>query len=664
MNRTVDDRPSVEDVTRDKYPGMLNPEDSSAPKEVPEDRCASEWKQRQRPPQKRQEQNSNDMYGGRLEQSAPPRDSREPNQYQDYQSRGRGTSNSRNGRSYSKTFVRRPRDGRNEYLPYHPRHVQEWEMPQWKRNENYTKNFPQEKQGYPNRSHPREHLNDTKRCPQSSQGRPVPEVSRRSSSSYEVACLHDMNERLRADLMASEDHCYFLEKDNVALEYDLEELRVKYGRIFTSMREQDHSVKKMEAKILMQKEKIKYIERELTESKKEAERFQMELEQLRAERNRMDEKIREGHSNFSRQKDELNGELKKASSQFTSSRKDQGKLQSLVDENMNLKREIKVMKLQLQRQKDDLEPKNRSYSRSDFSQAHSRHPRKEIRTDQLRATERNANGQRASSHQDIEEGKLTKQEQKSHCFHDDNSRFIDEKFSDRNLEKNRIPSKVQSQNIDSARHVPVQPNIKRRSRYPSPEEREVVGESNHRGRSQIVRGTFHRPNNHDSSSRWGARSLEEPPRWFSQMDRSTRDNLERLFTKAEKDHSGDPEAIQRILEAHSGLQPNQCSDIYNYFMRSDFVYRGRKSSLGSNSRYRNRSPIQNNASLNTFITPNSGPTKYNGPLKGRSNTFWTTFRNPQLKEQIIAAQGPVLTPTETPETSPEPDSSLKKTKGE
>jgi len=48
-----------------------------------------------------------------------------------------------------------------------------------------------------------------------------------------------------------------------------------------------------------------------------------------------------------------------------------------------------------------------------------------------------------------------------------------------------------------------------------------------------------------------------------------------------------------------------------------------------------------------------GPQRYNGPLKGKGNLFWLKFRNPELKEEFEGQESPAVTPTSTPESSPE-----------
>merc|ERR1719334_1279260 len=81
-------------------------------------------------------------------------------------------------------------------------------------------------------------------------------------------------------------------------------------------------------------------------------------------------------------------------------------------------------------------------------------------------------------------------------------------------------------------------------------------------------------------------------------------------------------------------------------MRSEFVYqpRRRKPSF----------PANKSSEIHHFLTQNSAPIKYDGPQRGKFNKFWFKFRNPELKEEIEAAEGPELTPTQTPDTTPEP----------
>lgn len=47
------------------------------------------------------------------------------------------------------------------------------------------------------------------------------------------------------------------------------------------------------------------------------------------------------------------------------------------------------------------------------------------------------------------------------------------------------------------------------------------------------------------------------------------------------------------------------------------------------------------------------PQRYDGPLKGKNNLFWLKFRNPELKEQLEGQESPPVTPTSTPESSPD-----------
>merc|ERR1712060_325996 len=49
-----------------------------------------------------------------------------------------------------------------------------------------------------------------------------------------------------------------------------------------------------------------------------------------------------------------------------------------------------------------------------------------------------------------------------------------------------------------------------------------------------------------------------------------------------------------------------------------------------------------------------GPQRYNGPARGKNNLFWLKFRNPELKGEFEGQESPVVTPTSTPESSPDP----------
>merc|ERR1719317_1828915 len=189
------------------------------------------------------------------------------------------------------------------------------------------------------------------------------------------------------------------------------------------------------------------------------------------------------------------------------------------------------MKQQYQGQEVEQEPESRSDSRNDIFQARKYHSRKNNRTDQLCSAQRNDSGQQANT-QDFEAGKLAKRDLKNDCFLEENSRLIDEKHLDRNIEKKRKSYKAQTQNTDRAGHRPYYPYNTRRSRSTAPsEEREILEEPTRRGRSPVVRGPYKRQNNHYPPFRQRARSQVEPPRWFSQMDRYRRDNLEQLFAQ-------------------------------------------------------------------------------------------------------------------------------------
>jgi len=54
------------------------------------------------------------------------------------------------------------------------------------------------------------------------------------------------------------------------------------------------------------------------------------------------------------------------------------------------------------------------------------------------------------------------------------------------------------------------------------------------------------------------------------------------------------------------------------------------------------------------LSRSHGPQRYDGPLKGKNNLFWLKFRNPELKEKIEREESPPITPTSTPESSPDP----------
>merc|ERR1719285_915460 len=123
------------------------------------------------------------------------------------------------------------------------------------------------------------------RRPQTARRRPVREdVWKRSRAHDKFMHLHDTIERLNAELMASQEQRYLLEKENADLELDLEEFRVKSLRTYDSLRKQDKTVEKMTKKILMLEDKIVQTKEELREREKEVERFQIESKQLRAER--------------------------------------------------------------------------------------------------------------------------------------------------------------------------------------------------------------------------------------------------------------------------------------------------------------------------------------------------------------------------------------------
>jgi len=141
-------------------------------------------------------------------------------------------------------------------------------------------------------------------------------------------------------------------------------------------------------------------------------------------------------------------------------------------------------------------------------------------------------------------------------------------------------------------------------------------------------------------AQWG-----EQPQWFYQMSRHDRDNLEKFFAHADKKASGNPEAIRLLIQEEYGLDSKQCTEIYNYFMRSEFVYKPSS---------KNRVTAKKSSQILSFSQHSREPVKYDGPLRGKGNNFWFKIRNPELKEQIEAAEGPVLTPTQTPDTTPEP----------
>jgi len=56
----------------------------------------------------------------------------------------------------------------------------------------------------------------------------------------------------------------------------------------------------------------------------------------------------------------------------------------------------------------------------------------------------------------------------------------------------------------------------------------------------------------------------------------------------------------------------------------------------------------------TFHVIKRGPQRYDGPARGKNNLFWLKFRNPELKEEFEGQESPIVTPTSTPESSPDP----------
>jgi len=644
--------------------GMFYHEESSVPR-PPEDDHASEWQQRQGAHQRFPEQDSYDSNDGRRSDGHhSPRDPREPNNYQEARPRAYSVTNRRNWRSFSNRPNWQHADARWAYKSRRPRYYREEQMRYWDRHEKHERPLAYEEMRHSERRHPPEPDNEIGGRRQSSRRRTVrDEAWKRSRTQDKLARLHDTIDRLRAELMACQDQRYLAEKEIADFEVDLEEVRGKLLRAVDSLRKQDLTIEKMDKKILIQEDKLQSAVKELSTSKSKAERLQMELKQLRAGRKSIDENIQEKNTEIIRENDELKAQLQKSKSHISWLCQEQATFQLVKDENTNLKRQIKIMKQQLQGKEIEQEPQSHCDGPNNIYQACKVPVREKSKNDKFRS---DVCGQPEDIHQDLCDMKLDKQElrQKNRGLIEDNSRLVDEKLSDHNVEKKSKSADVyqsQSENTSRTGYFPDYTRTRRSQSSAPTEDREALEEPTRRGRSPVARCSYARRNDNNTAFRQRARSQAEPPRWFSQMDRYTRDSLERMFAQADKDYSGDTEAIQCILKDNFGLELGQCTEIYNYFMRSEFVYRNRRWSPCSTGRYyRNRSPNWNGSSLNSFFISNSEPRKYDGPLKGRDNTFWVKFRNPHLKEQIEAAEGPVLTPTQTPDTSPEPEPPLEK----
>jgi len=655
----VDDRRKVSPEER---PGAYYREESPGPR-YPAERRTSKWHRRQRPAQRFSEQDSYNVYRRHIDEQNSPRGRRGINSSQETEPRAQSVGSRRRWRSFHNRAERRLPDDRYAYHSRRARHIRPDDTRYWDRQERFERTLAYEDMQSAGRRYRREPVDERG---MRARGRPLrDDVWDRSRTRDKFVRLHDTIERLNAELIATQNQRYQLEKENSNLELDFEEFRAKSNRSIDQLREQDLALEKMSKKIMLQENKIRRLEDECAKKKQETDNLKNEVKHLKAERGNMDEKILGENTELRKERDELTENLKKTKSQLTFFRKEHAELQLVNDENRNLKFQIKRMKQQNQRKDIGQEAQNRDVGNGTFKTR--KIPGRENMTgNQAFLAKQNDWGPESSIHRHLDEGKLAKPDlnEKNRLIPKENSRLTDEKILGRNFgERGKSYERFQAKSWNDAvgDHYPDYTESRGRSRTNgSPEDRAAIEEPTPRGRSPFARGSYERRNEHNPMIRQRALSVTEPPRWFSQMDRYSRDNLEQLFTKADKEYSGDADAIQCMLKNNSGLTSYQCSDIYNYFMRSEFVYRSRKWSPSSVSHYRTRSPFRTGSSLNSYLINNSAPRKYDGPLKGAGNTFWVKFRNPHLKEQIEAAEGPVLTPTQTPDTSPEPETSLEK----
>jgi len=199
-------------------------------------------------------------------------------------------------------------------------------------------------------------------------------------------------------------------------------------------------------------------------------------------------------------------------------------------------------------------------------------------------------------------------------------------------------------------------------KLPTKERKELrVQETLPRGFSLVSKRSFVPYNDRISPVQRDTQLQAEQPQWFSMMGRNDKDILEELFAQADKKFSGNREAIQSFIESKYGLGSLQCAELYNYFMRSNFVYNPGRPSTRINDSTKNNLRTQSSIAVMPFLVKNAGPVRYDGPLRGRANTFWFKMQNPHLKGQIEAAEVRVFTLTQTPpDTSPEPMESPKK----
>jgi len=652
------------EVSPEERPGAYYREDSSGPR-YPANRRSYKRHQRQRHAQRFPEQDSYDGYNRHVDEPISPRNHRGRNSKQETEPRAHSVGSRRRWRSFHSRAERRQPDDSYAHHSRGPRHIHPEDTRYWDRQARFERTLAYEDMRCAGRRYQREPVDERG---MRSRGRPLrDDVWERSRTRDKFARLHDTIERLNAELIATQNQRYHLEKENSDLELDLEEFRVKSNRSFARLREQELALEKMSKEIMLQEEKIRRLEEEFAKKKEETDKLKNEVKHLKAERGNADEKIIEENAELRRERNELTENLKKTKSQLTFLWKEQAELQLVNEENRNLKFQIKRMKQQNQRKDIGQEAQNRDVGSDTFKTR--KFPGRENMTSSQGYLEKQDDwGPETNIHSHLDEGKLAKQDlnEKNRRVPKENSRLTDEKISNRNFKEEGKSSErfqAKSRNDSIGDHYPKYPKSRGRSRTSdSPEDRAAIEEPTPRGRSPFARGSYERRNEHNPMVRQRALSVTEPPRWFSQMDRYSRDNLEQLFVKADKEYSGDADAIQCMLKNKSGLKSYQCSDIYNYFMRSEFVYRSRKWSPSSVSHYRTRSPFRSGSSLNSYLINNSAPRKYDGPLKGAGNTFWVKFRNPHLKEQIEAAEGPVLTPTQTPDTSPEPETSLENKK--
>jgi len=451
-----------------------------------------------------------------------------------------------------------------------------------------------------------------RRHPRGDPGRPLREDEWTSQRIYDRVALEDTVDRLRSELAACQEQQYRLEQRNADLEYDLDQFQASEIRKAEALREREVECEQLVHKLRVQGREMTKSKNELAGKKLKVEQLKQELAELQAER------------------------------------EDHAKLQlQLVRQKEVVREEIVVREKMTEITKDTGRKNNNELRAAHVQHQHHRHMEEVILDN------------RESS--DID----THKEDKSTRLNEKERLMSRQKSSNLNKKDWRKENPISRQSVDAGSksrsqmcesdHVEVKirklPDSRRLSCEPNRSPHREFSQESTRKRFSPVRIAAEKQSEHPPPppGQQKSRSRAEPPIWFSKMTREERDHLEQLFAEADKRYQGDPASIRCFLREKSNLYGEQCAEIYNWFMRSEFVYSGN---------HRNRRPRPTNATINSILNGQKGPQKYDGPLKGRDNKFWAKFLNPHLKEQIEKAEGPVLTPTQTPDTTPEPDKAL------